>query len=93
MSHRLPLAAADITGAQPPGRAQRDWAVHGAGAGESRGGEGVGGARRGRGGGWQGALNREVLQGLRLQSVRCLQILCGLASASLGSGRIRTRGA
>lgn len=93
MSHRLPLAGADITGAQPPGRAQRDWAVRGAGAGESRGGRewGEPGGEEGEAG--SGALNREVLQGLRLQSVRCLQILCGLASASLGSGRIRTRGA
>lgn len=48
----------------------------------------MGGARAGGGGAGSGGLNREVFQGLRLQSVRCLQILCGLASASLDSGRI-----
>lgn len=92
MSRRPPLAEADIIFAQPPGQARRDWAVRWAGEGESRG-EGRRGAGRGGGEAGRGALNREVLQGLRLQSVRCLQILCGLESASPGSGRIRTRGA
>lgn len=31
MSWRLPLAEADIIGAQPPGGARCDWAVRGAG--------------------------------------------------------------
>lgn len=49
----------------------------------------MGGAKRGRRGeAGSGALNREVLQGLRLQSVRCLQILRGLGAlrAAGGSG-------
>lgn len=87
MSRRPRLARADIIAAQPPGRERRDWAARGAGAGESRGEAAAGGAGRGGGEAGSGALNREVLQGLRLQSVRCLQILCGLASASPGSGQ------
>lgn len=84
------MARADIIVAQPPGQERRDWVSWRAELQAGHvGGGGVGGAKRGRRGeAGSGALNREVLQGLRLQSVRCLQILRGLGAlrAAGGSG-------